>query len=276
MKKIIVLLLLSVSVVYSDESTSYKLELQNLDFSNSTQKEQGRRYGTGLTHQVNKHRFLFGYEKTDTETFQPPLPKDLDVKKYAFKYGYQLKNNLSLYASYISIDDNLVTTDGGHIYGLGATYKNIHFAQFFSDYKPFDVYQSDISATFRRTFGSFKTKTTLIAKYLTLKDYTDNPLSKNAQKRYFTPGIKLHTSYKSYHAGFGAFFGKRVFAVMEEGLKVQHHGMEFEETYMAGFGKKMGKFNVMLKYAYLKATELPKLNENVIVRNITLSLQKLF
>lgn len=276
MKKIVVLLLLSIAVIYSDASTTYKVELQNLDFSNSTQKEQGKRYGFGLSHQLDKHRFMFGYEKTATETFQPPLPKDLEVNKYAFKYAYQLKKHFSMQASYITIDDNLVKTDGGHIYGIGVTYQNIHFAQFFSNYKPFDIYQSDLSTTFKRTFGAVKTKTTIIAKYLTLKNFTSNPLSKNAKKSYLTPGIKLHASYKSYHAGFGAFFGNRVFAVMDDGMKVQHHGMEFEETYMVGFGKKIGRFNIMLKYMHGKATELPKLNENVIVRDITLSLQALF
>ncbi len=276
MKKLLVLLCLSATVILAKESTTYKLELQNLDFSNSTQKEQGIRYGLGLTHRVDKHRFMFGYENTATDTFQPPLPKDLEVSKYAFKYAYKLKENLSLQATYLTIDDNLVKTDGGHVYGIGVTYRNIHFAQFFSNYKPFDIYQSDLSTTFKRTFGTVKTKTTLIAKYLTLKDYTNNPLSKNAKNRYFTPGIKLHASYKSYNAGFGAFFGKRVFSVMDDGMKVQHHGMEFEETYMVGVGKKVNGFNIMLKYAHSKATELPKLNENVIVRNITLSLQRQF
>lgn len=280
MKKLFMLLFLSSAAILTaleaKEFTTYKLYLQNLDFSNSTQKEQGKRYGLGVIHQSDKHRFTFSYEKTATETFQPPLPKDLEVNKYAFKYHYQLKDQLGLQASYITIDDNLVKTDGGAIYGLGATYQNIHFAQFFSDYKAFDVYQSDLSATFKHTFGALKTKTTLIAKYLNLQDHQSNPLSFNAKKTYFTPGIKLHSTFKSYHGGVGAFWGKRVFAVMEDGLKVQHHGMEFEETYMAGVGKKFDRFNLMLKYSYLKATELPKYTENVIVRNFSLQLEAKF
>ena len=276
MNRLIVLFLLFATVVLAKESTSYKLEFQTLDFSNSTQKEQGIRYGLGITHKADKHRFMFGYEKTATETFQPPLPKDLEVNKYAFKYLYNLQENLSLQANYITINDNLVKTDGGHVYGVGVTYKNIHFAQFFTNYKPFAIYQTDVSTSFKQSFGALKTKTTLLTKYLRLKDYKDNPLSKNARKFYFTQGVKLHASYKSYNAGFGAFFGKRVFSVMDNGMKVQHHGMEFEETYMAGFGKKINGFHIMLKYAYAKATELPKVNENVIVRNTTLSIQRKF
>ncbi len=276
MKKLIVLLLLSATIILAKDSTGYKVEFHNLDFSNSTQKEQGIRYGLGLTHHVDKHRFMFGYEKTATDTFQPPLPKDLEVSKYAFKYIYQLKENLFMQTSYITIDDNLVKTDGGHVYGVGVTYKNIHFAQFFSNYKPFTIYQSDVSASFKQSFGALKTKTTLLTKYLRLKNYRNNPLSKNARKFYFTQGIKLHATYKSYNAGFAAFLGKRVFSVMDDGLRVQHHGMEFEETYMAGVGKKINGFHIMLKYAHSKATEIPKLNENVIVRNITLSIQRKF
>jgi len=38
----------------------------------------------------------------------------------------------------------------------------------------------------------------------------------------------MHAYYHDYHMGVGAFFGKRVFAVMNDGFKVQHHAMEFK------------------------------------------------
>jgi hypothetical protein len=250
------------------EFTTYKAELQNLDFSNSTQKREGKRYNFAITQHIDRHKMSFYYSKTKTDTYKPPLPRDLDVDKYSFLYSYQLKENLSLKSSYITIDDNLVKTDGGHIYGLGTRYKNINFMQFFSNYHEFDIYQSDLSVGFKQKLANLNTKTVFIAKYLNLKDHKSNPLSKNAQKDYLTIGINLHTFYRGYHGGVGAYFGKRVFAVMEEGLKVQHHGMEFESTYMLSIGKKMEKYNLGLKYIHMKATELPKLNEGVIVRNL--------
>jgi len=86
----------------------------------------------------------------------------------------------------------------------------------------------------------------------------------------------MHAHYHDYHMGAGAFFGKRVFAVMNDGFKVQHHAMEFKETYMVGFGKHFGDVDLNLKYVYQKASEIPINNDNVKVQNIILQLEYRF
>ncbi len=273
MKRFFIFVMLVLINLDAKELTTCKLELQSLDFSNSTQKKHGKRYNFAFARDIDKHKMLFFYSKTKTDTFQPPLPKDLDVDKYSFLYSYRFKDDWSLKTSYITIDDNLVKTDGGHIYGLGSRYKNIDFMQFFSNYRDFDIYQSDLSLTLKQKVKNFKTKTVFIVKYLKLKDYKSNPLSRNAKDDYLTLGINFHTFSNGYHGGVGAYFGKRVFTVMENGLKVQHHGMEFENTYMFSIGKKIDKYSINLKYIHMKATELPKLNEDVIVRNLILSFE---
>jgi len=273
MKRFFIFFALILINLNAKELTTCKVELQSLDFSNSTQKKHGRRYNFAFKRDIDKHKIVFLYSKTKTDTFQPPLPKNLDVDKYSFAYSYQLNQQVKLKSRYITINDNLVKTDGGHIYGLGAGYKNINFMQFFSNYHDFDVYQSDLGIALKQKLKSINTKTILIAKYLNLKDRKSNKLSKNAQKEYFTVGVNLQAFYNSYLGGVGVYFGKRVFAVMEDGLKVQHHGMEFENTYMLNMGKKIDKYSINLKYIYMKATELPKLNKDVIVRNIVLSFE---
>ena len=64
-----------------------------------------------------------------------------------------------------------------------------------------------------------------------------------------------------------------VFAVMHDGFKVQHHAMEFNETYMVGFGKHFGDVDLNLKYVYQNASEIPINNDNVKVQNVGLVLR---
>jgi len=63
---------------------------------------------------------------------------------------------------------------------------------------------------------------------------------------------------------------------MDSGVRVQHHGMEFDRSYALGFGKKVSDYTLMLKYNYARATELPKETENVQVRGIIFSLSRRF
>jgi hypothetical protein len=158
-------------------------------------------------------------------------------------------------------------TDNGRIYGIGYQYRTFGISQYFSDYKHFNVYQTDLKYTFKYNGDQIRIDTTVLGKYQHLWDKDSNTFSKNAQSNYFTPGIKIHLHYQDYHFGTGAFFGKRVFALMEEGMRIQHHAMEFDKTYMAGVGRHFGKFDIHLKYAYQEATELPRNNPDVNVNN---------
>jgi len=274
---ILLLILLSISLYAKEEehhshsgSDNIKLNFESLDFTNSKKKEDGKRYGVEIDHEDETNHFQIYYEETQTHTTEL-MPEDLDVKKYTLKYQYKFYENERVSISYTGIDDNLMKeTDNGHIYGLGYNYGELGFTQYLSDYKNFDVYQSDLKYSLISDFSNFKVKTTFIGKYIHLKDKDSNKFSQNAKDDYFTAGIKLHSHYKGYHLGAGAFFGDRLFAVMNEGFKVQHHAMEFKESYMVGVGHSLGdNLTAHLRYGYHKAKEIPINNDNVKIQNIS-------
>ena len=252
-----------------DGSNNIKINYETLDFDNSKKKEDGQRYGVEIDHEDKTHHIQLYYEKTKTNTTKI-VPKDLDVNKYTIKYQYKLHPKERLTLFYAEIDDNIMKeTNGGHIYGLGYSKNSVGFIQYFSDYPNFDVYQSDLKYSFKKQ----GIKTTLIGKYIHLKDKNSNNFSKKAKSDYFTGGVKFHTHYNGFHLGAGAYFGKRIFAVMKEGFKVQHHAMEFKESYMVGVGHSLSNnMTAHLRYGYHKAKEVPMNNDNVKVENISLDL----
>lgn len=270
--KILCAALLLFTLSYAKNST-VKLTYENFNFDNSMMKEKGKTYGIALGHQTDTALYQIAYEKSNTNTFKPPLPKDLNVNKYYLKYTHKLDDKQSFSVGYATIDDNLMKeTDGGHIYGLGYRYAAFGLTQYLSDYAHFNVYQTDMKYTFKKQFGGAMVSATVFGKYIHLQDKNSNKSSKNANENYFTPGIKIHAHHHGYHVGAGALFGKRIFAVMNDGFKVQHHAMEFNKTYMVGLGKDFGDLDLHLKYVYQEATEVPMHNDNVEVKNIILQL----
>jgi len=270
-----ILLLLSTGV-YAQQTTLHT-SFEILEFDHSKKKDAGKRYGIGIEHQQDKSKYQLAYERTNTDTFQPPLTEDLHVNKYYLKYSYKLDQKQSFSISYATLEDNLMKeTDGGHIYGVGYGYGPVKLTQYISDYKHFDVYQTDFMYHIEHYFSGAKAKFTWMAKYIHLSNKDSNNFSKNAQEDYLTPGIKIHAHHHGYHVGAGAFFGKRIFAVMNDGFGVQHHAMEFKETYMIGGGKSFGDISLKLRYVYQKANEVPIQNDNVTVQNITLQLSYQF
>ena len=276
--------LLSTSLVHAEKeshhehigSSSIKLSSEFLDFENSKKKVDGKRYGIELDHQDNKHHYRLYYEKTDTKTTDV-LPSDLEVHKYSLKYDYSLNEKNNLILSYINIDDNLMKeTDGGHIYGVGYKYKALTLTQYFSDYKNFDVYQSDIKFGMKKKFNNIFFMAGIIGKYIHLKDKESNKFTQKADTDYFSRGLKLHAHYDDYHLSAGTYVGKRLFAVMNDGLKVQHHSMEFKESYMLDMGKKFDDVLLHLRYAKHKAKEVPIENDNVKVENISFEVEYRF
>jgi hypothetical protein len=252
-----------------DGSNNIKINYETLDFSNSLKKEDGERYGVEIDHEDKHHHFQLYYEKTKTNTTKI-VPKDLDVNKYTLKYQYKLSPKERLSFSYAEIDDNIMTeTDGGHIYGVGYSKNGLGLTQYLSDYPHFDVYQSEVKYSFKKE----GIKTTLIGKYIHLQDKNSNNFSKKAKSDYFTGGVKFHTHYHGFHLGAGAYLGERIFAVMKEGFKVQHHAMEFQESYMVGVGHEFGNNMVIhLRYGYHKAKEVPSDNDNVKVSTLSLDM----
>jgi len=276
MKRLVLLGIVFLNIAHS-ENTTIKVSYGNLNFDNSKKKDNGKVYGVALEHKTVDALYQVSYERTNTDTFQPPLSDDLNVDKYYFKYTSLWSDTTKFSLSYATINDNLMKeTDGGNIYGLGYQYKNFSLTQYLSDYHHFDVYQTDIKYKFKKDFGTLHTSLILLSKYLYLDNKESNNFSKNAKKSYFSPGVKLHVHYGEYHLGAGAFFGERVFAVMNDGFKVQHHAMEFNETYMFGLGRHFNNIDINLKYIYQKATEIPIDNKNVKLKNIGLVMRYSF
>jgi hypothetical protein len=265
---------LCATLAHAQPDVQLALTYGHLDFDHSVKKDKGERYGMKLDWKTGTGLYQIAYEKTDTRTFKPPLGKNLHVNKYYLKYTYALDEKQAFHFSYATIDDNLMKeTDSGHIYGMGYRYGAWDLTQYISDYRHFNVYQTDMKYTYGTDIGAVRTSVALIGKYIHLQNRESNSFSKNAKADYFTPGIKLHAHYGEYHFGAGAFFGKRIFAVMDNGFRVQHHAMEFDETYMAGLGKHFGPADLTLKYVYQSATEVPINNKNVKVKNVMLQLR---
>jgi hypothetical protein len=254
-------------------NSNIKINYEILDFKHSMKKENGKRIGLEIDHEDSKNHYQLYYEKSKTKTSKL-IPKDLDVDKYTLKYQYKLTDKQKFTALYAHIDDNIMKeTDGGKIYGLGYQKSTLAFMQYFSDYPHFDVYQSDLKYSIKKS----TIKWTLLGKYIQLKNKNSNNFSKKAKSNYFTLGLKIHTHYHGYHLGASAFVGKRMFAVMKEGFKVQHHAMEFKESYVCGIGHKITKNMVAhLRYGYHKAKEVPINNDNVKVDNISFDMMYKF
>lgn len=256
--------------------TKIKVQYETLDFENSLKKEDGKRYGVGIDHQNEKHHYQFYYEKTNTNTTNL-VPKDLEVKKYTAKYQYAPNKANRVSLSYATIDDNIMKeVDGGHIYGLAYKYKAVSLTQYLSDYSHFDVYQTDLKVGMKRVFNNIEVMGAIEGKYINLKDRESNAFSKNAKREYFTTGLKLHAHYDDWHFGMGTYIGERIFAVMNEGFRVQHHAMEFKNTYMAGIGKEFGDTLVHLRYINQEAKEVPMNHDNVKVDNWALEVEYKF
>ena len=279
MKKITLLGLLC-TVLYAEQApqqTTIQTSFESLQFDNSKKKDTGKRASIRIGYKEAESFYQLAYERTNTDTFKPPLTKDLHVNRYTLKYTRILDKKQSVNVSYRTIDDNIMKeTNSGHIYGVGYRYGPASITQYLSDYKHFNVYQTDLTYNIKHNYAGAQIKFTLIAKYLHLSDKDSNGFSKNAQENYLTPGIKIHAQHHGYSVGAGAFFGKRIFAVMDNGFQVQHHAMEFKETYMLGLGKQFGKINAKLRYVYQMAEEIPIHNDNVEVQNLALQLRYAF
>jgi hypothetical protein len=245
---------------------------ENKDYSNSLQKEDGRVYGIGADIHYNNSEYKITYEDGKANTKQPPLSKDLENKKLFLRYAHNFVNKISFNINYINIlNDNIAITDNGKTYGLGIGYKlskqfDLNFTQFYTKYDDFKTHQSDFRVDYKFKISKLNIKLSSISKYISLDTQNKNSFTKNAKKDYFTNGLKLHLHYKSYHLGSGVYLGKRAFAIMSDGFKIQHHAMEFDRTYAVGVGKTINSFVFRFQYIYQRATELPMLNEDVKIK----------
>ncbi len=277
MKNILLFLALASSAFAQEMHSSVAAYIEGKQYNNSNQKEDAVVYGLGADLHFGNAEYKIAYEEGKAKTKGPTYNKfgDLETSKLFFKFAYKFDKRFSANVNYISVlKDNIAITDGGYSGGGGITYTfnkklSFNFTEYFSDYDDFDVFQSDLRIDYKTRFDQVKVKFSSITKYITLHD-DDVPdhFTKFAQDKYFTTGVQAHAHYKTYHLGGTAYFGKRAFAIMQDGFKLQHHAMEFDRTYAIGAGKSFYNFVFRLQYIYQRATELPTENEDVDVSTL--------
>ncbi len=255
--------------------SSISTYLESKDYTHSKQKTDANIYGVGADLHFSNMAFKVAYEYGHSNTIQPPLSEDLEVQKLFTKLSYGFQNNFSFDLHYLNIiSDNIAPTEKTQTYGVGVTYTfskiSMALHYYYSDYQIFSSQQNDLSITSNYTIEDINLKATLLGTFISLKDKDQSTFSSNAQENYFTSAIKLHAHYKTFHVGVGAYIGKRAFAVMNEGFKIQHHAMEFDRTYALGFGKTFKPFVLRAQYIYQRAEELPNKNENVSINILRL------
>ena len=281
MKKLIYSTLLSTSIVSANSEIS--VDIGKKDYENSKTKIDGTVYSLGTTHNYSNSKIELNYTN-DNVNRKHPITKieleTLDVKKYNLNYRYNINKKFSVKTSYIKINDNIAPTDQGKIYGLGSTYKidkglGVSFDLYKSDYKTFDVNQYDISIYKNFKIKDTKLKATMIVKKIEIDG--DNYASYTFKdKDYLTTQLKLNLNHNGFIAGIGTFIGKRTFAVLNDGNKVQHHAMQQDKTYMASIGKKFKNFDLVLKYSYQNGKELSENQDNVDTKVTSLMLKYKF
>jgi hypothetical protein len=276
MKYLLPFLLSTALFAQENIHSSVEAYLQTMQFTNSVQKEDAVVYGALADLHHGPSEYKVAYERGQTNTKQPPLQEDLVTDKLFLKYNYAFANGFETNLNYINIlRDNIAITNGGKTFGAGVSYNfskqfKANVTQYLTHYDDFEVAQSDLKLDYKTQLGGVHMKLTSITKYIKIDEKNINTFTKNADNDYLTSGVKLHAHYDSYHFGAAAFFGNRVFAIMDDGFKIQHHSMEFDRTYALGVGKSIGDYVLRLQYLYQRATELPANNDNVEIKNLRL------
>lgn len=282
MKYLLTLLLATGLFAQENIHSSLETYVQTMQFTNSVQKEDAVIYGVLADVHYEQSEYKVAYERGQTNTKQPPLTEDLVTDKLFLKYNYAFENGFETNLNYINIlNDNIAITNGGKAFGLGVSYNfnkqfKANVTQFLTHYDDFEVAQSDLTLTYKMQLNAVHLKLSSLTKYISIDEKNANSFTKNADENYLTSGVKIHAHYESYHMGAGAYFGKRIFAIMDDGFKIQHHAMEFDRTYALGVGKNIGDYVVRLQYLYQRAAEIPMLHENVEISNLRIILNYKF
>ena len=275
MKKLLLLSILASTFVWAEPvHSSISAYYESRDYTSSKQKDDAQLYGVGVDIHHKGSEYKVTYESNRANTKNPPLDRDLKNQKLFLRYAYALNDSFEININYLDIlHDNIALTNNGSIYGAGLTYHfnkkiSANFTEYYSNYDDFNLYQSDLKVDFKMKLNDIKIKLSSITKYINIDEKNQNSFTKNAKNDYLTTGIKLISHYKSYHLGGGIYFGKRVFAIMNDGFKVQHHAMEIDRTYAACVGKDISKFVFRFQYIYQRAKELPMQNDNVEIKTM--------
>ncbi len=268
MREILLLwILLSTLVQASGSDDHISLRYDYFDFSGSKQKDEGHRGTIHLQASQDKNRIQLAYEKSLTQTYQPPLREDLKVDKVMVRFDHKISKKEKFNLGFIMVKDNIVATDGGKVFNLGYCHKTAPGIALSGDlyYGRYDImktYQLDLAVKLYKDLGAFDARVNIVAKNILIDECSDAFCAK-ADEHYFTAGIKAKLEHQEFFLHGAAFFGKRVFAIMMDGFALQHHAMEFDQTYIVGVGKRFDDVELKLVYAHQRAKELPVDNSGV-------------
>ena len=277
MKKILFTgaLLTSCLLANSEISTSYTYK----DYENSKTKTQGKTLDYRLLHNFENSQIAVNYEdsltKRENEVTKAKLIS-LEVEKLSMKYLYNIRNDLSFKTSFMNIEDNLAPTDNGKIYGLGLiksidNFNDIKVDTYLSNYADFNVNQYDLTFVKKFKFNDINFMGQTGVKYIDINGskYGNYSLKDNYYTSYF---FNLNANYNRFIFGLGFMNGDRLFAVQEDGLKVEHHGLEQSKNYMVSLGKKFKDIDIISKYIYSNSDELPENRNDVKSQFVSLGL----
>ena len=277
MKKILFTgaLLTSCLLANSEISTSYTYK----DYENSKTKTQGKTLDYRLLHNFENSQIAVNYEdsltKRENEVTKAKLIS-LEVEKLSMKYLYNIRNDLSFKTSFMNIEDNLAPTDNGKIYGLGLiksidNFNDIKVDTYLSNYADFNVNQYDLTFVKKFKLDNINFEAQLGSKYINIngQNYGNYILKDNYFLSYF---LNLNANYNGFIFGLGFMNGDRLFAIQEDGLKVEHHGLEQSKNYMVSLGKKFKDIDIISKYIYSNSDELPENRNDVKSQFVSLGL----
>ncbi len=275
MKKVLFIwVFLGVVTQVANAKDYVSLQYDYFDFSHSKQKDYGNRATARAKVSNEGVNLQVAYQKTLTETYKPPLSENLNVDKLFVRYEQKVFTTDRYDLGLIMLKDNLVSTDGGKLFYAGYIH---HFTPlvalegdlYYGYYDIMKTYQFDVALKLHKKFGALDTRVIAVAKEIVV-DACSNGFCANAEPNYLSAGLKVKLDYESYFLHGAGFTGKRVFAVMMEGFRLQHHAMEFDRTYMLGLGKRFDDIELKLKYTYQRAKELPMNNGGVTIDAVTL------
>lgn len=280
MKKIILTtaFLTSCLIANSEISTNYTYK----DYINSKTKTKGKTFDYRFLHNFENSQITINFEdsltKRENEITKAKLTS-LEVEKLSFKYFYNLNENYSVKTSFLNIEDNLAPTDDGKTYGLGVINRNnffdIKIDTYLSDYEDFNVNQYDLTFVKKFKFNDINFMGQTGIKYIDINGskYSNYTLKDNYYTSYF---LNLNANYNGFIFGLGFMNGDRLFAVQEDGLKVENHALEQNKTYMVSLGKKFKNIDLISRYIYSNSNELPENRNDVKSKFFSLGLKYKF
>ena len=253
------------------------------DYSNSKTKINGISKDYILNQKFDMNSIFLNYEKSKVDRENKILNKDiesLNVEKFSLKHNYIVNEKLKLKWSFINIDDNLAPTDNGKIYGLGINYNFnkkyfIKVDHYLSDYDTLNVNQTDLLLGNKLKLNNLSLVFKTGLKHISLngKKYGNYTFDDNYYNAFL---LGLNAKYESYNFNATYMKGDRIFTVLADGLKVQHHAMRQDDTYFLSIGKKYKNFLFSVNYSYQKGTEVPENQDNVKTKVTSLQLKYKF